>query len=80
MGERTLLMDADLRRGKQTRKIVGKKVFGLADFLTGNSQVSPMQFEDKIRLPSSRQVFSCCHRKPWWRIYTGSHVRFADAV
>ena len=55
MGERTLLMDADLRRGKQTRKIVGKKVFGLADFLTGNSQVSPMQFEDKLDfLPSGK--------------------------
>ncbi len=55
MGERTLLIDADLRRGKQTRKIIGKKVFGLADFLTGNSQVSPMQFEDKLDfLPSGK--------------------------
>ncbi len=55
MGERTLLIDADLRRGKQTRKIVGKKVHGLADFLTGNSQVSPMQFEDNLDfLPSGK--------------------------
>ena len=33
MGDRTLLMDVDLRRGKQTRKIVGKKGVYPADFL-----------------------------------------------
>ena len=55
LGERTLLIDADLRRGKQTRKVVGKKVPGLADFLTGNSQVAPMQFEENLDfLPSGK--------------------------
>jgi succinoglycan biosynthesis transport protein ExoP len=55
LGERTLLLDADLRRGKQTRKIVGKKESGLSDFLDGNAQIEPMQFEDNLDfLPSGR--------------------------
>ena len=48
LGERTLLIDADLRRGKQTRKLTGKKVAGLADFLTGKAQVEPVQFEENL--------------------------------
>jgi capsular exopolysaccharide synthesis family protein len=55
LGERTLLLDADLRRGKQTRKIIGKKKSGLADFLDGNAQVEPIQFENNLDfLPSGR--------------------------
>ena len=48
LGERTLLIDGDLRRGKQTRKLNGKKVAGLADFLTGKAQVEPVQFEENL--------------------------------
>jgi len=48
LGNRTLLIDADLRRGKQTRKLTGKKVTGLADFLTGKAQVEPVQFEENL--------------------------------
>jgi len=55
LGERTLLLDADLRRGKQTRKIIGKKKSGLADFLDGNGQVEPIPFENNLDfLPSGR--------------------------
>ncbi len=53
LGERTLLIDADLRRGKQTRKVVGKKVPGLADFLAGPAQIEPINFEENLDfLPS----------------------------
>lgn len=48
LGNRTLLIDADLRRGKQTRKLTGKKVAGLAEFLTGKPQVEPVQFEENL--------------------------------
>ena len=55
LGDRTLLVDADLRRGKQTRRIMGKKTSGLADFLVGNAQVEPIQFEYNLDfLPSGR--------------------------
>lgn len=48
LGDRTLLIDADLRRGKQTRKLTGNKVAGLADFLTGEAHVEPVQFEENL--------------------------------
>ena len=84
LGDRTLLIDADLRRGKQTRKLTGKKVAGLADFLTGKAQVEPVQFEENLDfLPAghySNQAIESLGGQAFTALIMGFRMQYSQII